>query len=309
MSQNLTGIIAWLKNWFYDKDEFDEIIESIPIDDTITTLTLVPYAENPNGVICYETPTPIPVDNVTLVSDKSILSAYDSDTATLSATVLDENNQPLSDISVEFFKDNASLGSVDTNDNGIATKTYSATGDGDVSITAECDSVSSTAITIEDCLYFNDGSSVGSLEVGSNVSCTSNGSYITITTSTSGEKYVTLPVILVNNDNWVFEVQIADTGTTQPLALNHDNASKWFGHSISGNQWFCNSGTNDTYTQAYQVGDTLALHRENGVDTCILNNSITVSNRSASHNSTFKVGFYTNRSRVQKVKNIKLKSL
>lgn len=163
--------------------------------------------------------------------------------------------------------------------------------------------------SIEDCLYWNDGSSVGSLEVGSNVSCTSNGDYITITTSTNGEKYVRIPVTLANTDNWIYEVEIADTGTSQPIALNHDNASKWAGHSISGNQWFCNSGTNDTYIQAYQVGDKLAILRENGVDTCILNDSITISNRSASHNSTFKVGFYTNRNRTQKVKNIKLNPL
>ena len=163
--------------------------------------------------------------------------------------------------------------------------------------------------SIEDCLYWNDGSSVGSLEVGSNVSCTSNGNYITITTSTNGEKYVRIPVTLANTDNWIYEVEIADTGTSQPIALNHDNASKWFGHSISGNQWFCNSGTNDTYIQAYQVGDKLALYRENGVDTCVLNNSIIVSSRTATHNSSFKVGLYTNRGRVQKVKNIKLKPL
>ena len=162
---------------------------------------------------------------------------------------------------------------------------------------------------VQDCHYWNDGSRVSDLEIGTGVSCTSNGDYVTITTDTSGEKYVWIPVTLANSDNWVYEVEIADTGTLQSVAINYDNSDKWAGHSINGSQWFANSGTNDTYTQAYQVGDKLTIIRENGVDKAILNDNIIISNRTASHNSTFKVGFYTNNGRVQKIKNIKLKAL
>ena len=165
---------------------------------------------------------------------------------------------------------------------------------------------------VQDCHYWNDGSSVTGLEIGTGVSCTSNGDYITITTNTSGEKQVWVPVTLANSDNWIYEVEIADTvtgSTNQPIAINYDNASKWAGHSVGTNQWFANSGVNDTYAQAYQVGDKLTIIRENGVDKAILNDNIIISNRTASHNSTFKVGFYTNNGRTQKVKNIKLKAL
>ena len=165
---------------------------------------------------------------------------------------------------------------------------------------------------IEDCHYWNDGSSVTGLEIGTGVSCTSNGDYITITTSTSGEKYVWIPVTLANSDNWIYEVEIADTvtgSTNQPIAITYDNSSKWAGHSINGNQWFANSGVNDAYTQAYQIGDKLTIIRENGVDKAILNDNTIISNRTVSHNSTFKVGFYTNNGRVQKIKNIKVKAL
>ena len=161
---------------------------------------------------------------------------------------------------------------------------------------------------VQDCHYWNDGSSVTGLEIDTGVSCTSNGDYITITTSTSGEKHVRIPVTLANSDNWVYEVEIADTGTSQPIALDYDNASKWAGHSINTNQWFANSGTNDSYTQACQVGDVLRITRENGYDKAEVNTH-QFSNRQATHNSTFKVGFYTNNGRTQKIKNIKLKAL
>lgn len=106
-------------------------------------------------------------------------------------------------------------------------------------------------------------------------------------------------------------MEIADTvtgSTNQPIALNYDDASKWAGHSVNSNQWFANSGVNDTYTQAYQVGDVLRITRENGYDKVQVNDH-QYSNRQATHNATFKVGFYTNNGRTQKVKNIKLKPL
>ena len=164
---------------------------------------------------------------------------------------------------------------------------------------------------VEDCWYFNDGSSVTGLEIGTGVSCTSNGDYITITTNTSGEKYVWIPVTLANSDNWIYEVEIADTvtgSTNQPIAITYDDSSKWAGHSIGANQWFANSGVNDTYIQAYQVGDVLRITRENGYDKAEVNTH-QFSNRQVTHNNSFKVGFYTNNGRTQKIKNIKLKAL
>ena len=127
--------------------------------------------------------------------------------------------------------------------------------------------------------------------------------------TTKQQKHIWIPVTLSNNDNWLFEVEIADNGVDQPIAILYDNTSKWAGHTISGNQWFANSGVHDTYTQAYQIGDKLTIIRENGVDKAILNDNTIISNRTVSHNSTFRVAFYSKSSRVQKVKNIKLKAL
>ena len=156
MSQTITGIITWLKDWFYDKDDVDNIIENMPLG--LTSITLVPYSENPDGVICYDSSnasTPIPVDSVNLVSNKSILSAYNNETATLTATVLDGDSQPISSVSVEFFNGSTSLGTANTNSSGVATKTYTANGSGDISVTAKCGLVTSTPVSIEDCIYYN----------------------------------------------------------------------------------------------------------------------------------------------------------
>lgn len=97
---------------------------------------------------------PVTVGSVTLTADKSILSYYDSQSATLSATVLDANDDPMEDVTVEFFKGSTSLGTADTNSSGIATKTYASTGAGDVSFTAECGSIVSESYSIEDCYAY-----------------------------------------------------------------------------------------------------------------------------------------------------------
>ena len=128
-------------------------------------------------------------------------------------------------------------------------------------------------------------------------------------TSTAGEKYVMLPKLLSNNDEWLFETQIADTGIMQSIALNYDDSRKWAGHTISSSQWFANSGINDVYVKPYQIGDKLTIIRKDGADKIILNNNIIISDRIVSHNDSFKVGFYTNNGRTQKAKNIKLKKL
>ena len=89
---------------------------------------------------------------LTLSSDKSILSYYDSDTLTLTATL---TGGVVSGQTIEFFNGSTSLGTATTNSNGIATKTYSSSGVGDVIFSATKNSVSSNTITVEDCIYYN----------------------------------------------------------------------------------------------------------------------------------------------------------
>lgn len=95
-----------------------------------------------------------PTVTITLTGDKSILSYSNSESVTLSATVL-ENGSGKSGVTVEFFKGSTSLGTATTNSSGVATKSYSATGSGDVSFTATYSNVTSSAVTVEDCIYYN----------------------------------------------------------------------------------------------------------------------------------------------------------
>ena len=99
---------------------------------------------------------PVPsYDGVSLTSNKSILSYSDSDSCTLSAQLTDDGSPAsVSGVTVEFFKGSTSLGTADTNSSGIATKTYASAGSGDVSFTAEADSIISSEIYVEDCIDY-----------------------------------------------------------------------------------------------------------------------------------------------------------
>ena len=100
-------------------------------------------------------PTPTPA-SITLTADKSILSYADSESATLSATVLDSSSQPCEGETVEFFKDSVSMGTAVTNSSGIATKTYVSAGAGDVGFTAECGSLVTERYDVYDYPYYSD---------------------------------------------------------------------------------------------------------------------------------------------------------
>jgi hypothetical protein len=107
-----------------------------------------------NVVITVSGSTPV-VTSVSLTSDKSVLSAYDSESAVLSATVLDQSSNPMSGETVTFYNGSTSIGTATTNSSGIATKSYSATGSGDITFKATCESIDSSTITVEDCFYAN----------------------------------------------------------------------------------------------------------------------------------------------------------
>ena len=88
-------------------------------------------------------------DVLTLTSDKDILSAADSDVATLTAT-LTNNNVGISRETITFKNGNTVLDTVQTDSNGEATYEYTSQGDGDITITAEYQSLQET-YNIEDC--------------------------------------------------------------------------------------------------------------------------------------------------------------
>lgn len=124
---------------------------------------------NENGGILYqrENGSSYPViNNIVLTSDKSVLSAYDGESAVLTATVTGEN---VDGLEVEFFNGTTSLGtSVITN--GVATKSYTATGVGDINVSAKYEETTSNTVTIEDCIFYST----------TETECTPSNNYITV---------------------------------------------------------------------------------------------------------------------------------
>ena len=92
--------------------------------------------------------------SLVLQADKSILSHYDNDNCTLTATLYDNNNTPMEGLSVVFKNGDIVLATITTNSSGVAEYTYNSQGVGDVTITAECMNLVQT-YSLEDCIIAN----------------------------------------------------------------------------------------------------------------------------------------------------------
>lgn len=195
-----------------------------------------------------------------------------------------------------------------TDNNGEIEIEYEGGGYGDITVLVEYDELSETLL-IEDCTYYNSGDRVNDLEIDSGVSCTTNGEYITITTSTSGEKSVTIPTIL--SGDWEYKVTMADFGNVQDLAFQISTSSGYAYGGIDYNNGvifarLSGSGDSTIYQRTVNVGGVLKITYINGVMSVYWDNEL-LESRSAT--ITGKMTFYTNQDRIQKVKDIKMKLL
>ena len=104
------------------------------------------------------TPTPASLD-LSLTAGKQILSYADvssgNEYATLTATVLDDNDDPVSGATVELYKDSVLWDTLTTGSAGTVSKTYASAGVGDVEFYAECGSLVTETYTIRDAVYYN----------------------------------------------------------------------------------------------------------------------------------------------------------
>ena len=187
-------------------------------------------------------------------------------------------------------------------------------GTGDLYIKGICGIIFTETYTIEDCDYYNNGTSTNGISVGSGVSCTIDNGALKITTSTSGEKYVTLPVSMENSDNFIFEFEIARSGTTQHFATYVNSASTanglWWAYDNSASRYVGGlTGTSLDKSGGISVGDVFKYKQENGVVTLYRNDSVMNSKSSTFSTSPFRMGYYTNYGRVQYLKNIKVKRI
>ena len=124
------NLIGWLRNWFYTKEETDLLLQN------------------------HQPSTPV-VSKILLTADKPVLSHYDNESCTLTATLLDSNGNGVSGEEIVFKANGGVLGTVITGDNGVSQCTYASQGVGDVTITAECMNLTET-YTLEDCNYYSE---------------------------------------------------------------------------------------------------------------------------------------------------------
>ena len=99
--------------------------------------------------------------SVTVTSDKSILSYTDSESATLTAQLMNgDASASISGVTVQFYKyvdgtNDVLLGSGVTDSNGEATYSYSSQGVGDVGLYAKVRSLVSKIYELQDCLRYD----------------------------------------------------------------------------------------------------------------------------------------------------------
>ena len=248
--------------------------------------------------------SPVTPASITLSTDKPIMMK--DETATITATVLDGNGNPCEGETVSFeVVDGEDLGTAVTDSAGEAFVYYLGKGAGDLNIKAEC-MLFSEIYAIEDCFFY--GINTDAFTIPSSTTFSSNGEYITVTTTTSSEKLVYLDHTLSNNDNWIFENEVARIGTIQSIAVIWNDNTFYGGQGNNGQYVYSYMGVQTKKTHTVQVGDKFTVKRENGVTSVYINDEL-IESKTIDHKTSFRVGYFINRSRTQYYKNIKLKPL
>lgn len=193
---------------------------------------------------------------LTLTSDKSILSYHDRDTCTLTATL---TGNDVANKTVEFFNGSTSLGTATTNSTGVATKTYTSQGIGDIEIFARVGTLVSEICSVEDCLRYDLATSDKTSSYGACITyrgsgtttwsyIANNGYHISIVNSTEG--MVVLSELTGKNDFTVeFDVKMKNMASDTSNALgfcayeDNNNNSRIGTSNIKTSQRICINGT------------------------------------------------------------------
>lgn len=179
--------------------------------------------------------TQIP-STITITSDKTVLSYSDSDKATLTITVLDEDDNPVQSQNVVIKNGSTVLDTVQTGSDGTVEYEYSAQGLGDVTLTIECGEVSET-FTIEDCVAYDTTEYTSSqnkdIALPPNfeitvelMATTSYGAYPQIFIGDGqGDEYVSFGQINLQKQGMNFDTP---TSGYQPLVQNNQTPNEWY---------------------------------------------------------------------------------
>lgn len=154
--------------------------------------------------------------------------------------------------------------------------------------------------------YFNYGLNFWELLNPQSAVLSSEGNSIKITTPTSGEKKVNLPVLFASTDNCFVEMTY-NGGSSQPIALSFNNTSNgslgYLSHNGSSSFYNAIGSSNGNVSGTIREGDVFRLVRINNVNYFYQNDRLLFSG-TKSFSTNFYIGFYTNSGRVQKWSNI-----
>lgn len=253
--------------------------------------------------------------NLTLSTNKNIISQAHSESATLTVTVTDNQGQTVTNKAVTILKNSVYYTSATTNSQGIATITYNSQATGDIQFIVSINDNISNSVSIEDCFYFNDGT-INDIVYPSSTSVTIENGAIKITKSTSGEDKFYYPTLrqFTSSDNIEVSIESARENETadQPFSFSYNpsiNSSTqgYFAYYESTNVWGGNISSNFNVSGTLTKGDIIKLVKIGTTHTIYQNDTLIVTQTKSISNSY--IGGYTNQNRIQRLKNIKIKAI
>lgn len=253
--------------------------------------------------------------NLTLSTNKNIISQAHSESAILTITVTNNQGQAVADKTVTILKNGVYYTSATTNSSGIATITYNSQATGDIQFIANINDNISNSVLVEDCFYFNDGT-INDIAINSGTSVTIENGAIKITKSSNGEHKWYFPTLrkFTTSENIAMILESAredETGQIAAVSINPSLSAStqgYAGYWTSNNQWDINFGDGSVGSSInLQKGDIITFSRENGY-TKLYHNGV-LQHQYLRSISDYYMGGYTNQNRIQRWKNIKIKAI
>ncbi|WP_407415828.1 hypothetical protein [Methanobrevibacter sp.] len=212
---------------------------------------------------------------VTLASNSNSVKV--GDTVTLTATVLNTLDSACSGFDVKFYNGNLLLGTEPTNANGVATFDYVLSTDDDLSLTAKCEEVTSSAVSVTVSKYetaLTCGVSNSNVNVGANITVSGR--------LTAGGSGVASKQIKIYHGSSFITTVNTDSSGNYSTSINCNCMGTWLINAVF-------SGDNE-YESKTSSSNYVSINGYASSITCNVNNSEITPNDSVTVYGTVSVG-------------------
>ena len=206
--------------------------ESNPIT-TVGTMSIKAVFNTDDKYVGYETTpvtitvTPPSYKGIAISVDKSTLSYADSDSATITAQLVNNNNDsvPRSGVTVYLYKDGSLWDTISTDSDGKVQKTYNSTGAGDIEFGATDGTLTTVTTTVSDDLFYDSmiGSVKNNWEITSGTTVSSDSTGTTFSYN-NDIRYIKLPV---SESSFVMEWDYITGSGINPIGVETWNGNTW----------------------------------------------------------------------------------